>query len=78
MAERKLPEGEGKQVKIKVPYGDFSTGAGIAAEALRQARDWPEELNLRDGHYGVKKVRGKAGDYVLFTFRRVDAQPVRS
>jgi hypothetical protein len=68
MAERKLPEGEGKQVKIKVPYSDFSTGAGIAAEAL----------DLRDGHYGVKKVRGKAGDYVLFTFRRVDAQPVRS
>jgi hypothetical protein len=76
MAERKLPEGEGKQVKIKVPYAQLLNRCRLAAEALRQARDWPEELDLRDGHYGVKKVRGKAGDYVLFTFRRVDAEPV--
>jgi len=74
MAKRVL-RGKGL-IEIEIPYAGFSSGAGIAAEALKLARDWPERLDLAS--YGVQKRTRDGGDYALFTFKRANAKPVRA
>jgi hypothetical protein len=69
MTARPLPEARKKDlVEIKIPYEGHQSGASMAEEALKQARGWPERLDLNDP--GIRKVRRKAGDYVVFTFRK--------
>jgi len=70
MVARPLPEASKRDlVMIRVPYEGRSTGADMMKEALELARLWPEKLDLGAAP-GVKKVHRKAGDYVIFTFRK--------
>jgi hypothetical protein len=71
MTERKPPsEKAGDLVRFKLEYADFSSGAAMAQAALQQAKNHPTGLDLES--YGVKRVHRKAGDYVIFSFKKLD------
>jgi hypothetical protein len=73
---KRVLRGKGS-IEIELPYAQFSSGAKLAEEALKLAREWPARLEERPARldlasYGVRRE----GEAVVFTFKRADAEPV--